>query len=348
MKSNCKIGIITIYSSLNSNELLFGSPDTNIGDDLLLPLISLKESLNKINIDLCVFNEQDKFDAIVFVEYPSNKSKLHRKALMLDVPKFLLVMESKMISPKSHDWSVFSEFSHVFTWSDELLSNVEHSSKINFTYNREFSPSEKLLENRSDKRVMIASNKTSSYPGELYSEREKIINWYSHNNMTKFDLFGQGWERRIFNTRFFSLLSRIIPSISTIFYEPPVCYKGAVSRKRDVLPKYKFGFALENTTGEKGYITEKIFDMLFNGVVPIYKGDASISEYIPNTCYICYDDFENLQELEDYLSEFSDFDYYALFRRFDKFWNSPEAYQFKISHYVETITQVIVRNLDMK
>ena len=35
----------------------------------------------------------------------------------------------------------------------------------------------------------------------------------------------------------------------------------------------------------KGYITEKIFDSFFAGVVPIYWGAENITDYVPKSLY---------------------------------------------------------------
>jgi hypothetical protein len=35
-----------------------------------------------------------------------------------------------------------------------------------------------------------------------------------------------------------------------------------------------------------GYITEKIFDCLYAGTIPLYLGALDISKYIPSTVYV--------------------------------------------------------------
>jgi hypothetical protein len=41
-----------------------------------------------------------------------------------------------------------------------------------------------------------------------------------------------------------------------------------------VLGRYQFNFAFENSI-EDGYVTEKVFDALVSGTVPVYLGDAA-------------------------------------------------------------------------
>lgn len=45
--------------------------------------------------------------------------------------------------------------------------------------------------------------------------------------------------------------------------------------------------------GEKGYITEKIFDCFFPGVIPIYWGAENVTDYIPQDTFI---DRRNLKQ----------------------------------------------------
>lgn len=340
-----KVGIITIYASLNNDESLFGSINTEIGDDLLEANICLKKVFSEKNVELCIYNEKEQFDAIIFVEYPNRPTALHLKALNLDIAKFLIVMESKVIAPHGHSSDIMDKFKHVFTWSDDILSKRANASKINFSHNKRFNYSEIQLQSKKNKSVMISGNKRAKAPGELYTERLKIIEWYTKNQADKLDLYGMGWGKRVFNSRIMSKLARVFPVLTNLYYRAPSLYKGKVERKRDVLPYYKFGFALENSTGENGYITEKVFDMLLNGVVPIYKGAPNIGKYIPRECYIDYNDFSSMDELEKYLSEYSTEKCSAALISFEKFWNSKDSYQFKTAHYADVISNKVLANL---
>ena len=66
-----------------------------------------------------------------------------------------------------------------------------------------------------------------------------------------FDLYGIGWEKEL-------------------------VYKGYIKDKFDTISRYKFNFCLENFYGFRGYITEKIFDAMLAGTVPVYYGDPEI------------------------------------------------------------------------
>ncbi len=61
--------------------------------------------------------------------------------------------------------------------------------------------------------------------------------------------------------------------------------------------------AFENITGNYGYISEKIFDCFYAGVVPIYLGDDNISKYIPSEALVDARQFTTDLELLKYVRE---------------------------------------------
>lgn len=71
--------------------------------------------------------------------------------------------------------------------------------------------------------------------------------------------------------------------------------------KLDVLSGYKFNLAYENSI-EDDYVTEKFFDPLEAGCVPVYLGAPNIDDYAPgDRCYINAADFNGPKKLAEYL-----------------------------------------------
>jgi len=63
-------------------------------------------------------------------------------------------------------------------------------------------------------------------------------------------------------------------------------YVGSANDKIQTLSKYNFAIAFENTD-YPGYITEKIFDVMMAGTIPLYWGGGSLTkESIPSQCYV--------------------------------------------------------------
>jgi len=69
-----------------------------------------------------------------------------------------------------------------------------------------------------------------------------------------------------------------------------------------VMKGYKIGLALENKK-HVDYVTEKIYDVLLVGSIPIYAGASNIDEYVPKHSYIDVSDFPNPVALAKYLKQ---------------------------------------------
>jgi hypothetical protein len=72
--------------------------------------------------------------------------------------------------------------------------------------------------------------------------------------------------------------------------------------KLKLIRRYKFCLALENTI-EPDYVTEKFFQPLLAGSIPIYRGAPDVDDYAPGDhCYVDAQRFENPKALADYLN----------------------------------------------
>jgi hypothetical protein len=68
------------------------------------------------------------------------------------------------------------------------------------------------------------------------------------------------------------------------------------------LSKTKFCICFENARDIPGYLTEKIFDCLFAGCIPIYWGEANVAHAIPSDCFIDFRKFADYSELNQFIS----------------------------------------------
>jgi Glycosyltransferase family 10 (fucosyltransferase) C-term/Fucosyltransferase, N-terminal len=76
-----------------------------------------------------------------------------------------------------------------------------------------------------------------------------------------------------------------------------------LSAKQQILARYKFTLAFENAIS-RVYVTEKFFDPLLAGSVPIYLGAPNIEEFAPGfQCFIDASRFDSPQKLACYLLE---------------------------------------------
>ena len=73
------------------------------------------------------------------------------------------------------------------------------------------------------------------------------------------------------------------------------------SAKQQTIARYKFTFAFENAIG-RDYVTEKFFDPLLAGSVPVYLGAPNIEEFAPgHQCFIDASHFDTPRALARYL-----------------------------------------------
>lgn len=74
----------------------------------------------------------------------------------------------------------------------------------------------------------------------------------------------------------------------------------ADATKAEALSKYKLYLAFENSIAID-YVTEKVYDGLRAGVVPVYLGAPNIKEFVPKHSVIDVNDFEGPENLAQYL-----------------------------------------------
>ena len=102
-----------------------------------------------------------------------------------------------------------------------------------------------------------------------------------------FHLYGRGWDVALKKDSFFR---------STHFANTPK----EIKNKGKELQNFKFTLCFENTRFQ-GYITEKIFDSMLAGSVPIYLGTKEIQKVVPLGCFINAEDFANPEELLNHI-----------------------------------------------
>jgi hypothetical protein len=72
--------------------------------------------------------------------------------------------------------------------------------------------------------------------------------------------------------------------------------------KSEVIGSYKFALGAENTF-ETDYVTEKFFQPLLAGTVPVYRGAPNVADFAPGErCFIDANAFASTRELAEYLT----------------------------------------------
>ena len=307
-------------------------------DGFLNFFVSLKDEFAKKGYDLSTsdLNKVSSAQALIFNESPANIEKYH------SFPnKLLLSLESPLFNKRNSDVMLHENYTKVFTWNDSLIDNKRYF-KVNYAFTL---PNHLEAKSFSGKKLVcvIAGHKKSSFPNELYSEREKAIKWYQEHAPEDFDLYGIGWDKYQFSVPF---LSKVLNRLVTIRTSEFSSYKGKVESKHEVMRNYKFAICYENIYGDSGYITEKFFDAMVAGCIPVYLGAPNIKEYVPEECFIDKRDFGNYSELHDFLRNMSQDEYFSYLEAIDAFFKSAKSNSFRAEFFAKTVVDEVLKEID--
>ena len=126
---------------------------------------------------------------------------------------------------------------------------------------------------------------------QLHDRRLQLIAHFSAQG--RLDVFGSGWQNRSHLPRLHQrALSDLVSNGSIPLGSRP---------KHDLLSSYRYTLTLENFL-YPGYVTEKIFDALAAGSIPIYLGAPDIESFVPKETFVDMRDFPNMAELETFLN----------------------------------------------
>jgi len=187
------------------------------------------------------------------------------------------------------------KFSRILTWKKDMVDNkrVFYMQRPNNWYHGQLSNVA-----FSDRRlcVMASSNKISNVTGELYSERRRAVEFLQRYDAI--DLYGRGWTRSI--TRFVRRKLGMSVDDSRVFRtswlarrlageaDYSKCLKGSwtVDGIYETYARYKFAIVYENLGGLRGAVSNRIFDCLQSGCIPIYLGASDIEEIVSPDCFV--------------------------------------------------------------
>jgi hypothetical protein len=265
------------------------------------------------------------------------------------IPRFLVALENPVINPLNADRAYFAQFSRAFTWNPALfdLPNVEEV----FVPNRFAIPRWPAFEERDIFSCLINANKQFKIetPNDLYKERLAVIRWYEGNAPAYFELYGLGWNKPFREPGLRGLVRRRVERLATqLFgYRPFPAWKGEIADKSVVLLRSKFAYCYENVYGLSGYVTEKIFDCLMNGCIPIYWGANDIGSRISLECFIDRREFRDTAQVHSHLLSISAAEYGRKQEAIRDFLGSKDAERFSSEYFVRSIVEGVIAELGL-
>lgn len=308
----------SIYGWENGRDDIFNPQSLRNRDNCLEPMRVLQKVAVSQGVELHTADVNEKngirpdftlyVESIDFVPGVANKH-------------YLILYETPLTVPKNAEYEYLNQFDGIFTWNRDLLAKgftdaqgraiaaerfieIFHPNPIPEECAQDFKSLS--FSERMDLVCLIGSNRHANAHDEreLYSERVKAVRWFEKHAPGKLKLYGNGWKvpqkrlGKLGKLRY--RMEKIYPWITSQPVFPS--YQGPASTKFEVLSKTRFCICFENARDIPGYLTEKIFDCLFAGCVPIYWGEANVADVIPQTCFIDFRKFSDYRSLYQFIS----------------------------------------------
>lgn len=316
---------------------LFNRDSRHNRDDCLAAFGFLKEAVTaaggRCHTHDIYRRERISPDVVLFLDIPAKPVDLLLGDWRTVAKKWVLLQEPPVVHRRNWDLTKHKQFDRLFTWNDDLIDNRKY-----FRYNYSHLIPQHIEKNISSRRklcTLIAGNKKSRHPLELYSERIEAIRWFERNHPEEFDLYGIGWAKPSLKL---SHMFKPFKAVKILTAPDYPSYRGTVARKQAVLERYEFAICYENISDVPGYITEKIFDCFFAGCIPVYLGASNITKYIPSNCFIDKREFIDYESLYEYMRSLSAADHSRFLCNIEAFLNSDAARLFSRENFARVIT----------
>lgn len=139
------------------------------------------------------------------------------------------------------------------------------------------------------KRIVVINGNhiPRSLRGQLYGKRIEVMARLAKLGVV--DLYGRGWDQWWSHRSMWPPYWRNYRTLMSI-------YRGSCESKYEVLSRYRFSLCFENMA-MNGYVTEKLFDCLYAGTIPLYLGAKNIESLIPSGVYVDCRNFVSWDEM---------------------------------------------------
>ena len=238
-------------------------------------LKELKEGQHQIEL-------VDKFDLCdLYIAFDKINGAL-LNSLGKHVFKVLVRQEPSIVIKETYTKELTEKFDHIID-----VGKVEKSENSVINWPQDLSEKFSQIDSRLEKIVVINSNLLSLAKEENYSLRRKVA-----LEIEDLDLYGRQWNNG-FRAKVLTLIKEFkkygfkIHNIKFLgmksYFRFFSNYLGEIEDKKEVLSKYKYSIVIENSSD---YLSEKLFDVMFSGCIPIYVGPNLANYEIPDYLYI--------------------------------------------------------------
>jgi hypothetical protein len=241
---------------------------------------SIKNQINNGDSFLNIVNGNEHCDLylafdlidLVWLNNPENQK----------VTKVLIRQEPKIVMWQTYIKSNIAKFNHivdigkprfiqneVINWPQDLTLYVENQKTKN------------------NRIVMVNSNLLSLEIGENYSLRRRAV-----KRILDLDLYGYQWNNS-YSIKIRTLLIELKKFVNKksilnirglrYYFSNYDNYLGETKNKRETISNYKYCLVIENSSS---YLSEKLFDALLSGCIPIYVGPNLLDFEFPQNLYL--------------------------------------------------------------
>ena len=291
-----------------------------------------------INGNKILFPSNYDSSVIVDLEIHVNSGKPRSSAKK----KIGLFMETPEIAPQNTPRAC-EQYDSVISWDPELqdLNQVVHSH-LPCWDEEEFVTTPVKISHRPRTFSMIAANKQFKHAvlyKDLYAERRKIIKFFEQNDPESLKLYGPGWEIR----KEFLLIPTLQKAAKRVGASGNLkTYQGLCASKNEIIQKHTFNVCFENCV-YPGYVSEKIFDAILGGAIPIYFGANNYPKHLEGT-FLDASEFRNLDDLVDFCKQMEHKDLENIVKNGQRFLSS-HGKTYSHQSYCKTIYATIHRLL---
>lgn len=308
-----KIFVAPSYAAFGKDKLFDGRDPLLNRDDGLLPTIRLQRNLAACGVE--IHTDDFLFDA---QKNTAEAAEYYSFGLLRDYDRLcsefrldlqaFIIFEPPLVARKLYNALplISRHFARVYlhnTHGDGYSLDGVDRSKLHKLYWPQ--PYDDVIEgywNNADRLCRLVVINGNHNPllrlefdsGELYSTR--IAAMAELARLDAVDLYGMGWGQWWHPRSMWLPYWRNHTTLMRI-------YKGSCRSKYEVLSRYRFCLCIENIAMD-GYVTEKIFDCLYAGTIPVYVGAGDIDRYIPKEAYIDGRQFRSWTEMWETVRQF--------------------------------------------
>ena len=330
----------TVVFHQQRRDEMFSPPSGANGGGLYFPFKRLRERFAEVGVQLAT-PDMNAGRPVAFELHINARRRLP------SLPCYAYLWEHPLIRPLNGDLRHLARYRGAFTWNDAIVDGRHiHALPIPNDLTVQAVPD---FAEREQFCVLIAGNRALRRrdPRGLTERRLAVIRWFDQHAAQHFALYGHGWERPAQAPGIGGRLMKRIHAWRARRWPAPGfgTYRGPIASKDEVLLHARFSICYENVRGGAGYVTEKLFDAMLCGCLPVYIGASDIARRIPPACYIDGDRFEDPADLYATLLAIGDDEFRHRRERTLDFLRSEQALPYGNEHFCSTLVRAIAADL---